>query len=190
MHPRPNPILASPRPRVPASSSSRRGFTLIEILCVVVIIGLTSAIILPQMGSRDDQRVASASRMLMADLLYAQNRSIAYQTRHYVQFNTVTNSYQVMVDSGSNTPGSVITHPVNSVSYVQTVGTGSLAKVSMQSVSFDSNTTIAFDTMGVPYSYNATTGLAPLTSGSVVFQAGINKLTVSVAPYSGEITVH
>lgn len=181
---------ASSRLRVSASSSSSaRGFTLIEILVVVVILGIASAVILPQMTSRDDQRVAAAARTLMADLLYAQSRSIAYQTRHYVQFNTATNSWQVMVDSGGS-PGAVITHPVNGVPYVITVGTGTLAKVNLNSVSFDGNTTVSFDPMGVPYSWSAGGGNLALTAGSVVFKAGVNQLTVAVAPYSGEITTH
>jgi len=197
------PFSASPRPRVPASfslsasarprvsaSSRRSGFTLIEILAVVVILGIASAVILPEMSSRNDQRVASAARTLMADLLYAQSRSIAYQTRHYVQFNAATNSWQVMVDSGSGSPGSVITHPVNGTSYVETVGTGALTNVAITSVSFDGNTTISFDQMGVPYSWSAAGGNVAMLSGSVVFTAGTNKMTVSVSPYSGEITTH
>ena len=32
------------------------GFTLVEILMVVVILGIASAIIVPQLGSRDDLR--------------------------------------------------------------------------------------------------------------------------------------
>src|SRR5437588_9273905 len=84
----------------------RQGFTLIEILCVVVIIGIASAVVLPQLSTRDDMRAASAARTLMADLLYAQNRSIALQKYHYVSFNTATNSYQVM-----DSPTNVITHP-------------------------------------------------------------------------------
>jgi type II secretion system protein H len=186
---------ASPRPRVPASlehsrvpaSRQQRGFTLIEILMVVVILGIASAVILPQMNSRDDQRVASAARALMADLLYAQNRSIAYQTRHYVQFNTAINSWQVMVDAG-NAPGSIITHPVSGLPYVTTVNTGTLANVTLNSVNFDGNTTLSFDQMGVPSSWSAGGGNVALISGSVVFQAGTNHITVSIAPYSGEIT--
>lgn len=179
---------ASPRHRV-TTSSSRHGFTLIEILCVVVILGIASAVILPEMSSRNDQRVASAARTLMADLLYAQSRSIAYQTRHYVQFNTATNSWQVMVDSGG-APGSIITHPVNGIPYVDSVGTGPLTNVAISSVSFDGNTTISFDQMGVPYSWSAAGGNVALISGSVVFTAGTNNMTVSVSPYSGEIKTH
>jgi MSHA pilin protein MshC len=187
---------ASPRPRVPASprlrvpaSLPRRGFTLIEILTVVVVIGIASAVILPQINSRDDQRAASAARELMADLLYAQNRSIAYQTRHYVQFNTATNSWQVMIDSGG-APGAIITHPVNGTPYVISVGTGVMTKVSLNSVNFDGNTTISFDPVGVPYSWSSSGGNAVLASGSVVFKAGNYTMTVAIAPYSGEITTH
>lgn len=165
----------------------RRGFTLIEILCVVVIVGIASAIILPQISSRDDLRAASAARALMADLLYAQNRSIALQKMHYVQFNTATNTYQVL-DNPS--PANVITHPVNQTPYTVTVGTGSLANVQIQSASFDGKNTVAFDSMGTPYSWSLVGGTTAMNSGSVVFQCGTNKLTVSVGAYSGEITVH
>ena len=56
---------------------SRRGFTLVEILCVVVILGIASAIIIPQLGTHDDMKVAAAARTVMADLIYAQNTAIA-----------------------------------------------------------------------------------------------------------------
>ena len=180
----------SSRPPLAHSLRTRSAFTLIEILAVVVIMGIASAIIVPQLSNRNDMRCAAAARALMADLLYAQNRSIALQVRHYVQFNTATNTYQIMADSGTGSPGSVITHPVNGSPYTVTLGNGSLANVTLGTVNFDNNTTIAFDSVGIPYSWSASNGTLALNSGTVVMQAGTNKLTVSVGAYSGEITVH
>src|SRR3954452_15878826 len=64
-----------------------RGFTLVEILMVVLILGIASAIIIPGLGSRDDLRCAAAARVVMSDLIYAQNRAIALQKKHYVRFS-------------------------------------------------------------------------------------------------------
>ena len=165
---------------------ANRGFTLIEILVVVVIIGIASAIILPQLSSRDDLRAASAARALMADLLYAQNRSIALQKMHYVQFDTAGNTYSVL---DNMSPANIITHPVLQAPYTVSLGTGSLSNVKLASPTFDGQTVVAFDAMGVPYSWSSGSGTTALAAGSVQIKAGKNTLTVSVAPYSGEITV-
>lgn len=191
MNSAPHPIPAPSRPGIPAARPSvstppRRGFTLIEILCVVVIIGLAAGIIIPQISTRDDLRCASAARELMGDLLYAQSRSIAQGKMHYVQFNTTTGAYQVL-DAVS--PNNVITNPVSQQTYTVTVGTGALAGVSIKTASFDGNPTVAFDSMGIPYTWDATNGPIALNAGSVVFKAGKNQKTVSVSPYSGQIKV-
>jgi type II secretory pathway pseudopilin PulG len=154
---------------------------------VVIILGIASAIILPQLASRDDLRCAAAARALMGDLLYAQSRSIARGKMHYVQFSS--GSYQVMVDNAGS-PGAVITNPVTQVPYVVTVGTGNLTNVSVKTANFDGNATVAFDAMGVPYSWSASTGLAVLNAGTVVFKAGTNTKTITVSAYSGQIKVN
>ena len=50
--------------------------------------------------------------------------------------------------------------------------------------------TLAFDPMGVPYSYNTVAAtLTAMTSGSVVIRSGTYSMTVTIAPFSGELTV-
>ncbi|QOV90232.1 type II secretion system protein [Humisphaera borealis] len=172
------------------SRSSRRGFTLIEILGVVVILGIISATIIPQIATRDDQRAAAAARVVMSDLLYAQNRAVAQQKVHYVVFDVVNKNYKVL-DKWS--PATVIKNPVDGSTfqvYFGDASAGGLKEMSLVSAAFDGNSAIAFDAMGIPQSVNASTGaLTPMTVGRVVVGSGTYQLTVTVSPFSGELTV-
>src|SRR5688500_15065328 len=90
-----------------AAAAARRrtrvgGFTLTEILAVVVILGIASAIIIPQIGTRDDMRVKAASRTLIADLIYAQNLAISTGQVVYVRFDVAGNSYSLLTNPSSS----------------------------------------------------------------------------------------
>lgn len=169
----------------------RSGFTLVEILCVVMILGIASAIIIPQLGSRDDLVVSSAARMLMADLIYAQNRAISTQRRQYVEFDGQT--YTVKSRAADTDPLVAITHPVNKGTYSFTFGSNApgMANVTLTSASFGGSTIMGFDELGSPFSYNSSTNvITPLVApGTIVLTVGGVSLTISVEPYTGEITV-
>src|SRR5262245_22244001 len=97
----------------------RRAFTLVEILVVVIIIGIAAGIIIQQIGSRDDLVCSAAARVMMADLIYAQNRAIATQQRQFVWYTG--QEYHLMAMDASSTLQN-ITHPVNLTDYVQVFG--------------------------------------------------------------------
>jgi prepilin-type N-terminal cleavage/methylation domain-containing protein len=179
--------------------SIRRGFTLVEILVVVVILGIASAIVLPQIGSRDDLNAATAARAVMADLIYAQNLAIAKQKSYYVRF--YGQCYSVC-DSNALVP---IDHPLkpslNGGKYIITFGdqatptpsgvTPGLERVSLKSCDFLGQTVMGFDEMGQPFSFDTTTSTATTmtAAGTIEIQSGSNTLTISVQPFTGEATV-
>ncbi|MGN6728142.1 MAG: pilus assembly FimT family protein, partial [Tepidisphaeraceae bacterium] len=59
---------------------NRAGFTLVELLIVVVIIGIMAAAVVPTVSADADLKLAGATRALMADLAYARLRAIQSQT--------------------------------------------------------------------------------------------------------------
>jgi prepilin-type N-terminal cleavage/methylation domain-containing protein len=168
-----------------------RGFTFPEVLAVIVVLGIASAVVLPQVTSNDDLNAGSAARAVMADLLYAQNRAISTQSTQYVSFNIASQQYGLYC---SMSPMLVLQHPVNLNDYVMTFGQSGPNNVSqtatLVSASFNGQSTIAFDETGVPYSWNSGT-LTTLTGpGSIVLQCGNYSLTISVAKDTGDITVN
>jgi prepilin-type N-terminal cleavage/methylation domain-containing protein len=179
----------------------RRAFTLVEILVVVVILGIAAAVIVPQMGTRDDLRVAAAARMVMADLIYAQNRAIATQQKHFVAFDTAsaTKTYALR-RATSLSPVTLVDvqHPITKDATYDVAFGGKnspMEHVTLGTVSFEGYPTLVFDELGVPMYYdpaNPSNPLTPLatTDGSTIqVTSGKFTLTITVQPYTGEITV-
>jgi prepilin-type N-terminal cleavage/methylation domain-containing protein len=186
-------------------SHNPSAFTLVEILVVVTILGIAAAVIVPQMSSRDDLRVEGARRMVMADLIYAQNCSIAKQTWHYVVFDTTSNprKYRIVTNLSTTNPnGTAVPHPITLDPEYKvvfgdgapsgTIATHGLESIALGDVAFEgAHTILCFDELGVPYYYDpsSNTATAISTSGgsSINVRCGTVTRAVTIEPYTGEV---
>ncbi len=179
----------------------RAGFTLVEILAVVVILGIASAIIVPQINSRDDLKASAAARTIIADLIYAQNLAISTQTKTYVRFDVANNRYSLVTSptSASGTFGTPVNHPLTQTSYVTQFGatargweTVKLDTVTMNGLdpSYRPEFTVGFDEIGTPYVFCYDVNLDnELYNGTIVVKSGTYPKTITIQAATGEINV-
>lgn len=84
-------MTSRPSKRAPAA-----GFTLIEITVVVVLVGILSAMIIPEMrGTYEDALLRSTSRQLMDAFQLAYSRAVSFNQPHRVRLDLRTHRYVV-----------------------------------------------------------------------------------------------
>ncbi len=161
---------------------TKKAFTLIELIVMMVIIAIAAVLAVPMMSSAADVQVRSAANMIAADLEYAKSMAISRQQNHSVVFDAANESYEV------RNSGGVIEHPVKAGSnfVVDLQSDSRLSRVDIARADFDpdSQPSVTCVSLGSPYS-----GTNPLNSGQISLQAGSFTMTVNVEPMTGYITV-
>jgi general secretion pathway protein H len=74
---------------VSRTADRQGGYTLLELLIVVAVLGLAGALVIPSMTQGGILRVQSAVRTLVSDLTFMQADALAYQTRRVMVFGRV-----------------------------------------------------------------------------------------------------
>lgn len=168
----------------------RRGFTLIEVLVTVTILGIAAAVVVPQMGSKADLDLSAATRQVLMELDMARSEAITRNTTIYVAFTPATGSTGGSFTVYKTLPSTVLTNPQTMSNWVTTFGGATYSKVKLTAANFDSTTILAFNETGSPYSVNGGTYAATaLTSGVVTLTTGTQTSTVKVEALTGSLSV-
>lgn len=168
----------------------RRGFTLVEMIVVIALLGIAAALVIPQMGSVQGLRVQAAVRTLVSDLTFAQADSIAFQQRRALVFDVPNNTYRIVA-----IPGSTVDPDTNTLyspsgpggRYVVDLNTEQFAGARITATDFEIADTLIFDDMGGPAA--APTGDAPGRGGSVTIVGSEQAFRIVIEPFTGRVTV-
>ena len=159
----------------------QRAFTLIEVLIVVAVMGLIGAVVVPQMLRAGTLGVQAAGRMVISDILIAQNDAIASQANRRVVFDTANNSYSVTDEDGN-----VLTarwRGAGVENYTVNFNTDSRFEgVTIQNVDFGDppdDVILEFDALGAPTGSGGTLDL--------IFEETTYR--INVARFTGRVTI-
>jgi len=126
--------------------TSSSGFTLAEILIVVLIIAIAAMMAVPMISSASSMQIQSAANMIAADLEYAKSMAITRQKTYTVVFDKSNERYQI------EDPDGIIAHPVKrGFPYIVDFrGDSRLGKVDISNVDFGGSSRVGFNLLGSP----------------------------------------
>lgn len=164
------------------------GFTLMEILVVMGIIGVVAAMMIPSIMPTSSTKLTASARTVMADLLYAQSQAITNQDNVYVVFSTTSSQYRLQSPLGTNIKRSAGADVVTMGSYNKEMPFAKLGALATGDVAF---TTLGFDALGQPYTVSGTGANIALTQPGLIKLVSPDEsftITLSVQPFTGEVT--
>jgi prepilin-type N-terminal cleavage/methylation domain-containing protein len=169
-----------------ALGTLRRGFTLVEVLVVVAILGIAAGIVVPQMFDAGSMTIQGASRRLVADLLIAQNEAIAHGTTCRVVFNPEENSYELTKkENGSFVPMDLPWLQGGSGDVVDFDEHNRYQGTRIDIADFDGKQTLHFDEFGVPVDASGNS----ISGGAVELVSDGDRYRVRVTAFTGRVTV-
>ncbi len=149
--------------------NNRSGFSLIEMVTVVLIIGILSAVAVPKIyDSMDSYRLKLAAETIAADLKYARQQAISRSQSITVTFDLVNESYTISEIPDRN-------HPDRA--YAVSL-TDSASPADIVSVSPTPATAITFNQYGIPASEATVTLDVGGTQKSVIVHASSGRISI------------
>lgn len=156
-------------------ASTDRGFSLVELVVILVLVGIVSALVIPRFESAPITVGAQADQ-LATDIRYAQALAMTRGARYCLYLGTLTNGTSYAIRTGANC-ATTVTHPATGSSTVD------FSDLSYTATNL-STVYIEFDTMGRP------TTISPVTSSAqIVLNGNGESRTVAVSGVTGRVVI-
>lgn len=176
---------------IPSRDRPTRGYTLIELLLVIVILGISAAVVIPQTGQAQVLRIHAAVRTLVSDITFAQTDALAYQQRRAIVFDEELNTYtiaEVVVSSG----GEVSFIPLfmsggPDGQYVIDFDMGGFDGARLRLPDFEGGPVLFFDEIGAPVADGASD--APAGVGTIYIDSDRSTFRIEISPFTGQVRV-
>ncbi|MCX5693461.1 MAG: prepilin-type N-terminal cleavage/methylation domain-containing protein [Candidatus Omnitrophica bacterium] len=162
---------------------NHKGFTLTELVMLIVIIGIVALVAMPKASTGSAVRLEAACQKIASDLRYAQEMSLAQQVRLGISFDPVNEAYFVYRVN----VGTVASDPQTRNNFnVSFVTLNEFKGIDIASTSF--NNKVEFDSVGAPYDGN---GVILSSQGVITLQAqgGVYSRTVRIEAKTGKVSV-
>ena len=173
-----------------------RGYTLIELIIVIALLGIAGAMVLPHLVGRDLMNAQATVRMLISDMSFAQSDALANQEFRRVYFYDDGRGYCIVRvteatfdDVFDPAVADYITDPLRpGTGYiVDFVADERFEGVSITAASLDGGSRfLTYDQIGG----TVMTGEAPGLGGSITVASGTESYQITVSPFTGKLTVN
>lgn len=185
-----NLISRKPRPASRLAHSAGRGFTLLELLVVIVVLGIAGALVIPAMGETGILKVQAAVRTVVSDITFIQAEAVAFQERRAMVFDVDTSSYALV-----EVPGSTIDVEANTMfdptkpdgRYLIDFRDEKFGDARITAAAFSGTNTLIFDGMGGPVADAA--GAIPGNGGTIRIAGSGQAYDIRVEPFTGRVVV-
>ena len=157
--------------------NAQRGFTMAELVIVMVIVGVLSAVAVPRLFDKNEFAARGGRDFLASGLRYAQKSAIALRRNVCVDIAGSTVSATIAAAPGSDQPcsaGAALLHPANNLTYADP------ANALPGGTTVAANASVVFDALGRPLAAPSSPLAATMTIAVVGYP-----VPVTIEPETG-----
>lgn len=168
-----------------------RGFTLIELILLLVLIGIIAAVALPRMGDIKQTEAAAFVEKLKADMRAASMLATSKNIRSRVYFNSAGTApaagYSLVLSTGNGCPGfAAAMDPATNGPWAVALNTGIYAGITV----VPSIACLEYDSLGRPYDCSGLGNVCAAAQAGMTVTVqgnGVNAGTVTVSAGTGAV---